>query len=301
MIQIKWLARGGQGGFTASRLLGLAAVKKSGGYAQAFPTFGPERRGAPVYGFTRIDDKPIRDHSQIYSCDYAVVLDETLLDAIDITAGMAAGGTLFINTALDYSGRKIAKGVKWVTYNASLDAMRILGRNIANTAMMAVLAAHTGLTDPDAMEAAVRESLPKNQIDPNIKIIREVYEKVRGGYTEAETAANASSGEKAAAGDFKVKDKPVMAAGFRYPATEKELPLGPSCQAGIFLEGNAGWRTRIPVVDHQKCIKCMICWTLCPDGVIDRNIHIDLNFCKGCGLCAHECPRKAIVMTEEAK
>ena len=254
-----------------------------------------------MYGFTRIDDKPIRDHSQIYSCDYAIVLDDTLLDSIDITAGMVPGSTLFVNTGADLSGKKIAEYVHVITYNASADAMRILGRNITNTAMMAVLAAYTGLTDPEAMAASVRESLPKNQVDSNIRIIQEVYEKVKSGEARADTAVNTNDEIKATAGTVLVKDKPPMATGFHYPLSEKELPLGPSCQAGIFLEGNAGWRTRIPVVDHVRCIKCMICWTLCPDGVIDRDINIDMNFCKGCGLCANECPRKAITMMEEAK
>ena len=90
MIEIKWYARGGQGGFTASRLLGLASVRFAGGYAQAFPSFGPERRGAPVYGFTRLDEKPIGDHSQLYRCDYAIVLDPTLMETIDVTQGLKA-------------------------------------------------------------------------------------------------------------------------------------------------------------------------------------------------------------------
>jgi pyruvate ferredoxin oxidoreductase gamma subunit len=100
LIEVRWHARGGQGGFTAARLLGLAASVFEDNYAQAFPSFGPERRGAPVLGFTRIDDKPIDDHSQVYECDYVVVLDETLMKVVDVKRGLRDGGMLLINTEL---------------------------------------------------------------------------------------------------------------------------------------------------------------------------------------------------------
>ncbi len=83
------------------------------------------------------------------------------------------------------------------------------------------------------------------------------------------------------------------------PASPDELPFGPSSEAGVITEGNAGWRVMRPVVNHGKCIKCQICWIFCPEGVIDREIEIDMDFCKGCGICAHECPKKAIAMVSE--
>ncbi len=83
------------------------------------------------------------------------------------------------------------------------------------------------------------------------------------------------------------------------PMSPDELPFGPSGEAGVITEGNAGWRVKRPEVDHGKCIKCHICWTFCPEGVIDREIGIDMDFCKGCGICAHECPKNAITMVSE--
>ena len=80
MKQIRWHGRGGNGAFTAARLLGVAASVFEGKSAQAFPSFGPERRGAPVLGFTRIAEKTITDHSQVYECDCVIVLDETLCE-----------------------------------------------------------------------------------------------------------------------------------------------------------------------------------------------------------------------------
>lgn len=93
-------------------------------------------------------------------------------------------------------------------------------------------------------------------------------------------------------------DKPRIV-NYPLPTCEAELPLGPSAEAGVITEGNAGWRVRRPVLDADKCVGCLICWVNCPDGVIDKQLHIDLDFCKGCGLCARECPRQAIEMREE--
>lgn len=89
---------------------------------------------------------------------------------------------------------------------------------------------------------------------------------------------------------------------YKMPSSKKELPLGPSSKAGIIIESNAGWRIIKPVIDNSKCIMCLRCWVLCPEGVIDKEkgyLEVDYNFCKGCGICAHECPSKAISMEKE--
>jgi pyruvate ferredoxin oxidoreductase delta subunit len=91
---------------------------------------------------------------------------------------------------------------------------------------------------------------------------------------------------------------------FVYPASLEEMPLGPSAAAGILTEPNAGWRVQRPRIDHSKCAHCLLCWVLCPEGVIDKEkeqLEIDLNYCKGCGLCAHECPKDAITMVLEGE
>ncbi|MGQ9695814.1 MAG: 4Fe-4S binding protein [Thermodesulfobacteriota bacterium] len=91
---------------------------------------------------------------------------------------------------------------------------------------------------------------------------------------------------------------------FKFPESLAQLPLGPSAEAGILTEPNAGWRVQRPVLDHIKCSRCLLCWVLCPEGVITKEkevLEIDLNFCKGCGLCAHECPQGAITMVQEGE
>ena len=96
MTEIRWHGRGGLGAFTAARLLGCAVSLYEGKYALAFPSFGPERRGAPVFAFTRIDNKPITDRSEVVECDIAIVLDDTLFGD-PVRNGLKPGATVIVN------------------------------------------------------------------------------------------------------------------------------------------------------------------------------------------------------------
>ncbi|WP_040477155.1 2-oxoacid:acceptor oxidoreductase family protein, partial [Halanaerobium saccharolyticum] len=109
MMQIRWHGRGGQGAKTASLLLADAAFS-TGKYVQGFPEYGPERMGAPITAYNRISDDKIRVHSNIYKPDYVVVVDETLLESVDVTAGLKEEGAIVVNTAKD--GEKIRKKLK---------------------------------------------------------------------------------------------------------------------------------------------------------------------------------------------
>ena len=100
MIEIRWHGRGGQGAKTASLLLADAAFN-TGRYIQGFPEYGPERMGAPLTAYNRISEEPITIHSNIYEPDYVVVVDDTLLDAVDVTAGLKKTGAIVINTTKD--------------------------------------------------------------------------------------------------------------------------------------------------------------------------------------------------------
>jgi len=97
VVEIRWHARGGQGAKTASELLAEAAFN-TGKYVQGFPEYGPERMGAPITAYNRISDAKIRVHSNIYEPDYVVVVDETLLGSVDVTAGLKEDGAIVINT-----------------------------------------------------------------------------------------------------------------------------------------------------------------------------------------------------------
>jgi len=140
MIEIRLHGRGGQGAVTSAELLALAAISQ-GKYAQAFPSFGPERRGAPVVAFCRIDDKPIRIRANIYKPDLVLVLDPSILRLVKVTAGLKEDGILVANTK--FSGEEIRKelGVKHAlaTVNATKIAMEELGLPIANTTMLGAM------------------------------------------------------------------------------------------------------------------------------------------------------------------
>ncbi len=141
LIEIRWHGRGGQGAKTASLLLADAAFN-TGKYIQGFPEYGPERMGAPITAYNRISDKPITIHSNIYEPDYVVVVDDTLLDTVPVTAGLKSTGAIVINTTKNAEEiKKLLKGYEGKVYK--IDARKIseeaLGRYFPNTPMLAAI------------------------------------------------------------------------------------------------------------------------------------------------------------------
>ena len=141
LVEIRWHGRGGQGAKTASLLLADAAFN-TGKYIQGFPEYGPERMGAPITAYNRISNSPIVIHSNIYEPDYVVVVDDTLLESVDVTAGLKPDGAIIINTT------KSAGVLKQLLSNYSgsiytIDARKIsletLGKYFPNTPMLAAI------------------------------------------------------------------------------------------------------------------------------------------------------------------
>ena len=155
MIEIRWHGRGGQGAKTASLLLADAAFN-TGKYIQGFPEYGPERMGAPITAYNRISDEPITIHSNIYYPDYVVVVDDTLLESVDVTAGLKEDGAILINTTKPAEVlRKELKGYKGDVY--TLDARKIsletLGKYFPNTPMLAgIVKISKIMTDEELIE-----------------------------------------------------------------------------------------------------------------------------------------------------
>ena len=138
-VEIRWHGRGGQGAKTACLLLADAAFS-SGKYVQGFPEYGPERMGAPITAYNRISDERCTVHSNIYNPDYVVVVDETLLESVDVTAGLASEGAIIINTEKTPAEvRPLLNG--YAGKVCTIDARRIseetLGKNFPNTPMLA--------------------------------------------------------------------------------------------------------------------------------------------------------------------
>lgn len=141
LIEIRWHGRGGQGAKTASLLLADAAFN-TGKYIQGFPEYGPERMGAPITAYNRISDKPITIHSNIYEPDYVVVVDDTLLETVPVTAGLKNTGAIVINTTKSTEEiKELLKGYEGKVYK--IDARKIseeaLGRYFPNTPMLAAI------------------------------------------------------------------------------------------------------------------------------------------------------------------
>ena len=152
LIEIRWHGRGGQGAKTASLLLADAAFN-TGKYIQGFPEYGPERMGAPITAYNRISNTPIRIHSNIYEPDYVVVVDDSLLEAVDVTAGLKPDGAIVINTTKGGDELKsLLNGYTGDVY--TIDARKIsletLGKYFPNTPMLAAIVKVTGIMSDEA-------------------------------------------------------------------------------------------------------------------------------------------------------
>ncbi len=171
MTEILWHGRGGQGAFTAARLLGDAYSHKSGAYSLSFPSFGPERRGAPIRAFTKLSNAPIGNRSEIKKADYAIYLDDTLLDdsAFD---ELKENGKLLVNTSKSFDDPRI------VAVDGSRIAREILGLPITNTVLLGIFAAVSGDVTLDDVASAVKRNMPKNLHDKNIAAIGAAFREV---------------------------------------------------------------------------------------------------------------------------
>jgi 2-oxoacid:acceptor oxidoreductase gamma subunit (pyruvate/2-ketoisovalerate family) len=176
MIEIRLHGRGGQGAVTSAELLALAAISQ-GKYAQAFPSFGPERRGAPVVAFCRIDDKPIKMRANIYEPDMVMVLDPSILRLVNVTAGLKKDGILVTNTK--YSGLEIRKELgilsALATVNANKIAMEELGLPITNTTMLGSLLKARQVVPLEALIDPLKERFGRIA-EKNIKAFRRAFD-----------------------------------------------------------------------------------------------------------------------------
>jgi pyruvate ferredoxin oxidoreductase gamma subunit len=175
MIEIRIHGRGGQGSVTAAELLAVAAFD-DGREAQAFPAFGVERRGAPVQAFCRIDDRSIRIRSQIYAPDYVVVQDPTLLDTVDVLAGLKPDGTVLINAERSADELRLGTPARVVTFPATQIALEELGRPIMNTAILGAFSGVSGAISLDAIERSIRHRFPEELGEKNVRAARRAYD-----------------------------------------------------------------------------------------------------------------------------
>ncbi len=175
------LGRGGQGAVTSAYVLAKAGFHE-GLYTQAFPFFGVERRGAPVMSFCRMSEEEIKIRSQIYEADYLIVLDPTLLNAVNVEERLKAGGTILINTSEDAKSFKFKKKVSVVTADATSIAIDVIGKPFVNIPMLGAFAKHTGLISFESLKNAILEMFEgKGKEDvakKNVDAAKKVYDSV---------------------------------------------------------------------------------------------------------------------------
>ena len=188
LIEIRWHGRGGQGAKTASLLLADAAFN-TGKYIQGFPEYGPERMGAPITAYNRISDKPITIHSNIYEPDYVVVVDDTLLASVPVTAGLKKEGAIVINTTKSAEDlRGLLKDYEGAVY--AIDARKVseeaLGKYFPNTPMLAAIVKVSGVMTDEAlledMKGSFKHKFAKKPevIEGNMNALKRSLQEVKG-------------------------------------------------------------------------------------------------------------------------
>ncbi|MDR5695029.1 MAG: pyruvate ferredoxin oxidoreductase subunit gamma [Armatimonadota bacterium] len=284
--EVRIHGRGGQGAVTAAELLAVAAFQE-GFWVQAFPAFGAERTGAPVAAFARISRERIKLRSQVYTPDVVLVLDDTLLHAVDVMSGLKPGGVVIVNTTGTPRDLPLSGDALLYSVPASEIAEAFLGKPIPNTAILGAYAAITGKVKLESIVEAVKRRFPGKAGELNRQAVEEAYR--RASELEGYRLPPRATDEAPAP----VRPGPALVlteALVGSPATSLAYPT-------------AGWRTLVPVFDAGKCTGCMLCMVYCPDGVVSqvgpREFVADLDFCKGCGVCAAVCPSDAIVMVRE--
>ena len=171
MKEIIWHGRGGQGAFTAARLLGEAYSLREKTYALAFPSFGPERRGAPIRAFTKLDEKPFGNRSEIAKADYSIFLDDTLFTEKDIDE-LKPNGKILLNTKQAIFNERV------ITIDGDSIAEKYLGLPITNTILLGALAAVSGLVSLDEINSAIMQTMPQRLYEKNIPAVKAAFEEV---------------------------------------------------------------------------------------------------------------------------
>lgn len=288
VTEIRWHGRGGQGAVTSAELVALAAISE-GKYAQAMPSFGPERRGAPVLAFNRVSVNPIRTRAPVSEPDVVVVLDPGLLYITDVTSGLKRDGALVINSPKNMDAIKSDFSGPWnlAVVNATSIAREILGVPIVNTTMVGALLRVTGVIDLESLKEPIEERFGARAKN-NIAACQKAYNDV----VIAEPAAVSSA-------------KPKSIQSEVLPKWQEMLPGCVVVEPGNASKYRTGdWKSQHPEYDYNRCNKCGLCYIFCPEGCIGpkENGYFEANlyYCKGCGICAKECPRDAINMIEES-
>jgi pyruvate ferredoxin oxidoreductase gamma subunit len=184
MFEIRIHGRGGQGAVTAAEMLSVAAFIE-GRHAQAFPSFGSERSGAPVLSFCRVDDREIRVREPISQPDALIIQDPTLLHQVDVFGGLSGDGYVLINSARSFEELGLGelfdrlRRERTLTVPATEIAREHLGRPLPNAVLLGAFAAQTGLVSMDSVAAAIRRRFPGPIGERNVAAAQVAFDRVR--------------------------------------------------------------------------------------------------------------------------
>ena len=285
-VRVRFHGRGGQGAKTASRILGDAAFN-DGYFAQDFPIYGAERRGAPVTAFTRFSPEEIDERGFIFSPDISAVMDDSLIadPLANPFAGLRRGGVALVNTTKPREqvipGRK---DVDVVTLDLTGQALKVLGRPVLSSGIAAAAARVSGIKK-EALVTAIKDELAyaglsSETIRKNVELGSSVFDELQPVELKTEELATSE----------RLVPIALVADG-----AGLEVITHPG-NSGVRHTGN--WRTFRPVIDYARCTDCLICYAYCPESAMtvgeDGRIMIDYDNCKGCMICRTECPLKAI-------
>jgi pyruvate ferredoxin oxidoreductase gamma subunit len=291
IIRVRFHGRGGQGAKTASRILGDAGFN-DGYFAQDFPIYGAERRGAPVTAFTRFSDEKITEKGFVFSPDVSAVMDDSLISdpMANPFAGLRKGGVAVVNTTKPSGSLLSARNdVTVATVDLTGQALKILGKPILSAGIAAAVARVAGIKREALIKAVSEElgdiGLSAEMIAKNVEFATAIYHEL----------------------------PPLKLVTEELPTTESLVPLAVVVsEDGIekvtntgnsYLRHTGNWRTFRPTIDYSKCTNCMICYAYCPESAMsvgeDGRVRIDYDNCKGCMICMTECPLRAVTQSRE--
>ncbi len=298
MKGIRFHGRGGQGMKTASRIVGTASFME-GFYAQDFPIYGAERRGAPIMAFTRLSDNPILERGIITNPDINIIADETLLEdnAANVLQGTWDGTITLVNT--HYTASHVKETYQVNGEIAAVDmtdiALKIINKPVLSGVAAASACKLSGVISKDSLkEAVIKEltdiNLKEEVINKNVKAALACFDN-----TPTISLHNTTPS------DNKNKNKIVR---LEYAGPGVGSPSVYD-NGNTVLKNTGNWRLFKPVIDHDRCSKCRACYIHCPHSCIsiDKSGYprIDYDNCKGCLTCMDECPKKVISKEREVR